>query len=482
MTSTKIKLSQGVVRGCREELPNGKSFLRFSGIPYAKPPINELRFKSPQKLLKFEEDEIDCTKERDACFHRSTITKKHVGSEDCLNLNVYVPENRKSSEKFAVMVYIHGGGLKYDSNSRQLYSPEFLVMENVIIVTMNYRLHVLGFLYMPSKGIPGNAGMKDQQMALEWVYENISSFNGDPKKICLFGESSDLYENSDKVLSEQEEDQGVRYIWRTVIEPESDEAMITKSATDSIIDQTGQINIPMMFGTLNGDGMPSIAKVLSRNKLDLMNKLPYLFVPRKIGNLSDNEMKAFAKEIKQFYLNGKDLSIETLKDLVRLRTDVDYRFAIMRTSELYARYQPEVKQFLFEFRFDGRLNLQKKQMRLDHLPFAGHADDVFHLFGGELVDRVNLEKDSREWKMRETMCKLWTNFAKYDDPTPDYNNPLPFKWTSIAPITNKTQDISLNHLIIDDEMMMVENPHKESMEFWKKAYRKWNKEFIQAKL
>src|SRR4051812_14722441 len=63
-------------------------------------------------------------------------------------------------------------------------------MENVIVVTINYRLHVLGFMSLPSLGISGNAGLKDQQMALQWVHENISNFNGDPNNICLFGESA----------------------------------------------------------------------------------------------------------------------------------------------------------------------------------------------------------------------------------------------------------------------------------------------------
>ena len=120
MSSIKVKVKQGIVRGCEEKLPNGKAFLRFSGIPYAKPPINELRFKSPQKLEKFEEAEIDCTRERDACFHKSTLTRDYVGSEDCLNLNIYVPKQVDSQEKLTVMVYIHGGALKYDSNSKSL--------------------------------------------------------------------------------------------------------------------------------------------------------------------------------------------------------------------------------------------------------------------------------------------------------------------------------------------------------------------------
>lgn len=67
------------------------------------------------------------------------------------------------------------------------YSPEYLLMENVIVVTINYRLHVLGFLSIPSREVSGNLGYKDQQLALEWVHENISSFNGDAENICLFG-------------------------------------------------------------------------------------------------------------------------------------------------------------------------------------------------------------------------------------------------------------------------------------------------------
>jgi carboxylesterase type B len=120
MSTVRVNVRQGIVRGCEEKLPDGRSYLRFSGVPYAKPPLGELRFKSPQKLLKFDSDEIDCTKERDACFHKSTLTRQYIGSEDCLNLNIYVPKTPTSNEKLAVMVYIHGGALKYDSNSKSL--------------------------------------------------------------------------------------------------------------------------------------------------------------------------------------------------------------------------------------------------------------------------------------------------------------------------------------------------------------------------
>lgn len=119
MPKVKIKVNQGTIVGCQESLPDGRYFQKFSGIPYAKAPINELRFQDPQKLLKFEQEELDCTKESDPCFHKSPIWKKYVGSEDCLHLNVYVPEH-DSSKKLPVMVFIHGGGFAFDSSSRDL--------------------------------------------------------------------------------------------------------------------------------------------------------------------------------------------------------------------------------------------------------------------------------------------------------------------------------------------------------------------------
>lgn len=158
-------------------------------VPYAKPPINELRFKSPQKLLKFDVPVLDCTEERDCCPH--SYLSGFVGDENCLFLNVYAPKVDKSVLKaLPVMVFIHGGGFSMDSSSRDCYSPEYLLQKDVIVVTLNYRLHVLGFLSLPSMGISGNAGLKDQQMAIEWVHENISAFNGDPENITIFGGSA----------------------------------------------------------------------------------------------------------------------------------------------------------------------------------------------------------------------------------------------------------------------------------------------------
>lgn len=98
--------------------------------------------------------------------------------------------NIEPNEKLAVMFWIHGGGYYDWSGNDQLFGPDFLIEKRVILVTFNYRLALFGFLSLGTPEYSGNMGMKDQQLALRWVYENIDQFNGDTKRITIFGESA----------------------------------------------------------------------------------------------------------------------------------------------------------------------------------------------------------------------------------------------------------------------------------------------------
>lgn len=417
-------------------------------------------------------------------------------------------------------------------------------MEDVIVVTINYRLHVLGFLSMPSQGVSGNNGYKDQQLALEWIHENIEQFNGNPDNICLFGESSgggsahfhvlneksrifiksaicqsgqiwsdfnyqgqdeetakklaelcgfqvqtkedtfaalmkasvkDLYDNCDKVLSKEDQNFLIRNKWRGSIEEKSDSAFAWQNPVDLIQSQAEKLEIPIMFGCNNGDGMPSAASIVSRKKLDFIDQNFHLMIPRSIlRTLNDEEKKKLSVAIRKFYLRGEKLTMDNLLDFIYLRTDIDYFIPQTIVNDLHLRFTPECKQFIYEFQFDGRLNLQKKQMRLSHLPVAGHADDIFHIFGGELVSKVEIEENSREWRMRKIICKLWTNFAKYKNPTPDHDNPLSFKW---LPIDN----LNSEYLILNDEFHLQNNHLRERREFWLKIYDKYQFSATKAK-
>ncbi|XP_067654234.1 acetylcholinesterase-like [Haliotis asinina] len=175
----------------------GKSLDVFYGIPYAKPPVGDLRFKNPQPSESWGPEVRDAQNPTPSCFqpigaHGTDEKHKQMPddySEDCLHLTVWAPSDNAGN--LAVMVWIHGGGFYFGSTRLPLYEGKYLAAENdVIVVSMNYRLGPLGFSYLGSDTIPGNMGLMDQRLALQWVKDNIANFGGDPSRVTIFGESA----------------------------------------------------------------------------------------------------------------------------------------------------------------------------------------------------------------------------------------------------------------------------------------------------
>uniref|UniRef100_A0A3F2YWM5 Carboxylic ester hydrolase n=1 Tax=Anopheles epiroticus TaxID=199890 RepID=A0A3F2YWM5_9DIPT len=187
-----LELAAGKIVGRRKALPNGTEYCSYQGIPYAKPPVGELRFKPPVPLEQFEEQPLQCGSERGVCLAIFSLPIGTTGVEDCLYLNVYTTSSPTDPAGLLkpVMVWIHGGGFYTGSGNSDFFGPEYLLQHGVILVTLNYRLGPLGFLALPSQGIHGNQGLKDQQLALRWVHDNIAQFGGDPSNVTLFGESA----------------------------------------------------------------------------------------------------------------------------------------------------------------------------------------------------------------------------------------------------------------------------------------------------
>ncbi|XP_044731315.1 uncharacterized protein LOC123294258 [Chrysoperla carnea] len=192
MTDFKVvRVKQGELRGRAEYNFNGEKFYSYKGIPYAAPPVGKLRFKAPRPPHSWE-GVRDALEEGSPCRSRDFINiTQFVGSEDCLYLNVYASE-KPDNDKKPVMVFVHGGGFMTGSSTSDFYGPQFLLTEDIVLVTLNYRLGAFGFLAFenPSIECPGNQGMKDVLQALKWVKENISVFHGDPDNVTLFGESA----------------------------------------------------------------------------------------------------------------------------------------------------------------------------------------------------------------------------------------------------------------------------------------------------
>lgn len=165
----------------------------FRGIPYAKPPVGNLRFEKPVSFGPVG-NYFDATNFGPSCFQfkygpEYIYLPNYNQSEDCLHLNIYKPKSASSSNRKSVMIWIHGGG--YFVGQAMFYDASSLsVIGDVVVVTLNYRLGVFGFLSSADDILPGNYGLWDQKLAINWVKENIDSFGGDPNSITIFGESA----------------------------------------------------------------------------------------------------------------------------------------------------------------------------------------------------------------------------------------------------------------------------------------------------
>ncbi|XP_066262462.1 juvenile hormone esterase-like [Euwallacea similis] len=172
----------------------GNKFFSFLGIPYAKPPIGRLRFRNPQELEKSCCHSV--VPDPPACIQKNYLFSDHPeieGQEDCLYLNVYVPQDvcvSGATTKAAVMVFIHWGAFIAGQSSPRYLGPSYLMDEGIILVTFNYRLGPFGFLSTLDDEAPGNYALKDQVLALKWVQENIGAFGGDNRNVTLFGQSA----------------------------------------------------------------------------------------------------------------------------------------------------------------------------------------------------------------------------------------------------------------------------------------------------
>ena len=181
-------ISTGKVQGGLCYSRSGRVYSSFNGIPYAKPPTGKLRFLRPEPAEPWEGVK-KCTKSVEFVQRNIFQRNKPAGKEDGLVVNVNTP-NLQPKELLPVMVFIHGGGYVSGSGTRGLYGADNFMDKDIVFVTFNYRLSVLGGLYLDGKVVPGNQGMRDQVLALQWVQENIKEFGGDKERVTIFGESA----------------------------------------------------------------------------------------------------------------------------------------------------------------------------------------------------------------------------------------------------------------------------------------------------
>lgn len=189
-----VKTANGMLEGTAEK----SGVVSFKGVPFAQPPVGDLRWKEPQPSKNWQgvrkADKFGPRAMQRAIFGDMGFRSNGM-SEDCLYLNVWTPA-KSANEKLPVLVYFYGGGFVAGDGSESRYDGESMAQKGIVALTVNYRLGLFGFMAHPEltkesgKNASGNYGLLDQAAALKWVQQNIAAFGGDPKKVTIAGESA----------------------------------------------------------------------------------------------------------------------------------------------------------------------------------------------------------------------------------------------------------------------------------------------------
>nr|ATJ44561.1 acetate esterase 17 [Helicoverpa assulta] len=514
-----LQISNGPVRGSIS--PDG-SHRNYLAIPYATVPH---RFQGPGPEPTWERT-FEAVNENVRCM-QSVADTWTVGGTDCLILNVFTPLDATPGAKLPVMTFIHGGGYFKGSGSMLLYGPNHLVNKGVILVTINYRLNIQGFLCLRIKENPGNAAMKDQVAALRWIQKNIGKFGGDPDNVTIFGESAgaasvsfhlyspmsrglfhkaitqsgsalapwayqfrpvflasllakvmlyesqdphDLYKyfmtksNQELILTRVPRAEGniltseILYTPCTEKPIEGVEPFLTDYPYDLLT--RGEYNkVPMIIGTNNEEGL----LILNMDNDTMIPTIKFeKSLPKNLEILDAKTKREVAKELEHLYMDGEKISMDSVVKISKWYGEPTLVFPSLVETEMILKSSDQPV-YNYKFQYSGWRNIPKMFMpsRLRGVEGATHADDVFYMFSQHFIFS-NFEN-----KMIERVSTLWTNFAKYGDPTPA-DSSIPVKWA-------RTNSSSPTSLVIDAEFSTAPLWYNDRLKYLRELYSKFRR-------
>ncbi|XP_078597936.1 cholinesterase-like [Branchiostoma floridae x Branchiostoma japonicum] len=462
-------------------IADGRTVENYLGIPYAAPPTGNLRFSPPRPVQSWEGV-------RNASVFGNECVQTSPGgpmSEDCLYLNVWVP--RTGGQMLSVMVYIHGGALQSGTGNKE--GADWLAaIGDVIVVAMNYRLNVFGFLSTGDRNSPGNYGLMDQRAAIVWVKESIHNFGGDPDSITVYGLSAGSIAVSHQMLSPKNNGLFSRVICESgvatgpgtinyhpmesvrklcnVMNCTSDDAagMVSHlraadpvQLTNAAATFTGTPPLRYWAPVIDGDFIPEeplhiLESGVLQNR-DLLlgsndDEGGYLFgdpgflavnnVLMVKGLLQVTFPGFFTEDVLEALTYDYDMWNEEdpaslRRSLVDLYGDFTYVANTVQTANIYSKRNYTT--YMYQFAH-----------RLSNSPFppgvgASHANNHFFIFpSSDFLERATVD----EKNLMRTMIKLWTNFAKTGNPNSPADTTLPVEWPKYLPSTKQYLRLTAN--------------------------------------
>ncbi|XP_023936436.2 juvenile hormone esterase [Bicyclus anynana] len=522
----KVTISEGTLRGSKVTTDSGVEYYEFLCVPYAKPPVGDLRFKSPQPVEPWD-GELDVTSidENKVCCQADMKLNTQCGSEDCLYLNVFTPTLQSTDTKpLPVMFFIHGGGFLVSNGIiKEDLGPDYLIENGVVVVTINYRLGVFGFLQLGIPEAAGNMGLKDQVQALKWVQNNIDKFGGDRNNVTIFGISAGSAAVEYLMLSPLAKGLFHKTIhqsgstlnqWTINFEPKKlilklIDAMGYTGNTDDdkaiyeyLLSSPSSLIVEECFKLLRKIGniffgfVPTIEKDFGNNDAFLtespykilkegrFNHVPvikgfcsregyltHVLYPNTVRNLVDNKsfFQNWVYEIEPSdkqkweseFLKAYTENIQPDDEWDKFAIDFFSDFDFVAGTWLSGEMMADfgLPVYIYEFCYEGNINFFKHFFGMKRNGMA-HGDDIAYFFKHSITKFAE-EKDIA---VRTKLTKLWTNFAKTSIPTSD---DIP-KWPAFT--KNSPDYISIN-----EDITIKSNYEPKKMAIFREIFEKYQK-------
>ncbi|XP_023246841.1 esterase FE4-like [Copidosoma floridanum] len=488
-----VDTKYGKLKGVLERSFEGYNYYAYKGIPYAKPPIGQLRFMDPVPLELWS-GVRDATDYGPQCCQMDSMSQSTRGEDDCLYLNIFV-KTIKPDLKLPVMVWIHGGGFVVGSGGGLLYGPDYFLKKDIVLVTINYRLGVLGFLNFDDEVAPGNQGLKDQVAALRWVKENITNFSGDPNNVTIFGESAGgasvhyltlsplakgLFHKAIsqsgvacnswacsatkyssyklcEVLGNNSKDPKVLVEFLRTIDcqklveaqqvihkscpkfhdiipfgPTVDSKSIEPFLSIPVSEaMESGAHVPYMLGCNSREGIFHLLGLKQKDYDTLNNEFDKSLGPRVQELLRKNNITP--NQLKNLYFDHKYITEKDTDKVVDLMGDLSFVEGIHRIVKCQVKYN-SAPTYFYRFTYDKESSIIKLWSDTT-MSGTSHFDEVQYLFSMQIYDILNIERPkpgSISYKIIEQMIELWVNFAKYGRPTPEVSDLIPTYWLPVT--------------------------------------------------
>ncbi len=438
--STMVEVAGGTIEGVEE---NG--IFSFKGVPFAAPPVGDLRWKSPQPVVPWEgvkkADKFAPGPMQDTVFGAALGGVQEI-SEDCLYLNVWTGA-KQADEKRPVMVWIYGGGFGIGMTSTPTYDGTNFAKKGVVLVSVAYRVGPMGFLAHPELSAESGAGsgcygIQDQIAGLKWVKENIANFGGDPSNVTIFGESAGGIAVSMLTASPM-----AKGLFHRAIS-ESGGSMTPPRASLKQAEEQGKDYLSKLGADdikaaralsaeeiqKNTQGMGSFWPVadgatIATNQYELFEKGEFNDTPILVGTNSDEgglfvnqpiTSEAFKKRIQSQYSAGAEAILEayphaTDAEALRSNKDIMRETAFAWPTWAWATLQSRNgKSKAFVYYFDHRTPMSPDG--------AGHGSEIAYVFGNlASMGPLGAGSDTPEDKaLSEMIQSYWINFATNGDP------------------------------------------------------------------